>query len=355
METPPAARRKRRLILRHCRLPLASLTAQVPAAGVSNNHQDGDGSAKNSAGIIDLTVDSPDDKVPLPKQEGKADELEQATGMKQEPGHNAVPAEYHGHADTTEANKKHALQQTVAGSHLKLEAGPSNSNDKRACRPVNPKVNNAVYISRRTMLRDVMHQLNLSVLHSGTDPYGYDLHQAWMHVQIPKIYKRDPVRDTTIYGDPSATAAGAKENAANAVLDYYCSTKDVRINDWNRHELMKKDDILHGANFWTEAFKEKIEDLTHAAAVQNTEFTGMVRSIAAICDGFSDVLPLQKVDQHEPNDSHLGTGFTYSGSTTNPSRIDQLAMALLDLLAAGVAQQAKRGVSIACNHQDCSR
>ncbi|KAL6614562.1 hypothetical protein ACP70R_036832 [Stipagrostis hirtigluma subsp. patula] len=307
MESPPQPAHGKGLLRRRRRAAMHDgRPKRSPDAGVRINDTAA-GSADVKKEVVDLTIDTPDAQVAV--------------------------------VDT-----KVADQQTTGDTAAQQEPGPSNANGKRVRPADNPKANNFAYISRRMMLQEVMDQLDLKILHTGTDRDAQNLRQGWMHVELPKNYKKDPVQDTTIYGQTSSTAAGAKENAAKAVLDYFCTTKGVKISDWNHHQLRKTNESLQGANFWADTFKEKIDDMARESSAETAEYRRLLRSIATICDSFSDVLPVQKVGHHDPQDNHVGTGFAYTGSNTNPSRLDQLALALLDVLAGGVAHQAKRGV-----------
>ncbi|KAL6605863.1 hypothetical protein ACP70R_041516 [Stipagrostis hirtigluma subsp. patula] len=314
MDSPPAAPRKSRLLLRRRRRGTATANAQQGTARTDVSGQaDVTGGVDAKTEILDLTSLTPDTKVP-------------AT--------NIVPDE----------------QQPIAATAVNQQAETSNSGSKRLHRDDNSKANNIAYIPRRAILREVMDQLDLKVLETRTDLEGSDRHQGWMHVQLPKIYKKDPTQDTTIYGDPSGSITAAKENAAEAVLQYFCRSKAVKINDWNRSQLNKTDELLQGANFWADAFKDKIEDLRRAASSQSAAYTALVQTIADVCAEFSDVLPLRKVDDHQVDDAHAGTGFMYTGADTNAPQLHQLALALLDALSAGVVYQAKRGVQAISTH-----
>jgi len=54
--------------------------------------------------------------------------------------------------------------------------------------------------------------------------------------------------------------------------------------------------------------------------------------MAAVCDEFSDLLPLKKVEDGQDISEFTETEFIFNGSKTNPSRVDQLALALLNIL-----------------------
>ncbi|KAL6608037.1 hypothetical protein ACP70R_041100 [Stipagrostis hirtigluma subsp. patula] len=81
-------------------------------------------------------------------------------------------------------------------------------------------------------------------------------------------------------------------------------------------------------------------------ARENSRCTAMLRDVAQICTAFGDVLPVKMLDYDDTAAGGDGTGFAFIGDEARPSRVDELALALLKILADGVAHEAKRGVSL---------
>jgi len=74
----------------------------------------------------------------------------------------------------------------------------------------------------------------------------------------------------------------------------------------------------------------------------------MIHGLADICDTFADLLPLKKIDDSQTISEYTETGFIFCGSKNNPSRIDQLALALLKILHDGIVNEAKHAATPFC-------
>jgi len=256
-------------------------------------------------------------------------------------------------------------------------------------------------VSRRLILSQVMDNLKLKVHNSGYDStlQGLNMETAWMHVDLPCGNKPGADSTTIIFGTPQPSYNEADESACEAVLNYYCSTRDVSIDDFSYGVLKTKQEQLEASNFFSaamqdkvmrlllerdaalaivqshnqntdtkvhplrEAFikkkqdqlnndffyeilQEKVANLLQDCGIQKQRYSYLLHAMAAICDNFADVLPLKKIADSQNISEYSETGFIFSGNKTNPSRIDQLALALLKIMRDGIIYEAKHATTI---------
>jgi len=74
----------------------------------------------------------------------------------------------------------------------------------------------------------------------------------------------------------------------------------------------------------------------------------MIHDMASVCDSFGDLLPIKKVTTGEAISEHAETGFMFTGSKTNPSRLDELALSLLKILRNGIIYETKHATTPYC-------
>ena len=164
---------------------------------------------------------------------------------------------------------------------------------------------------------------------------------------------------------------------AESVLEYYQSNRKIEINDFNQNVLKKKQYELDVSNFFCQAFEEKIDemraypgtyskmsteqfyseafqdsmtDLIKERATETNQCKAVHRRITDVCRSFSDILPIKETRlPKDSSDSH-STQLTFTGDKENPSRVDQLALLLLDILRDGHTHAAKHGRSMHCKY-----
>ena len=258
-------------------------------------------------------------------------------------------------------------------------------------------------MSRRVILSQVMDNLKLKLHSSGYDPMlqGLNMETAWMHVDLPSGNKPGADSSTIIFGSPQPSHNEADESACEAVLNYYCSARDVDIDDFSHSVLKKKQQELEASNFFcaamqdrvmclvlerdaalavlqsqnqsadvklqplTETFikkkqdqlsndyfyeilQDKVNSLLQDRHVQKDRYSSIIQAMTTICDDFGDLLSLKKVDDCQSVSEFNETGFIFSGSKTNPTRIDQLALALLKILHDGIIYETKHTATAFC-------
>ncbi|XP_039842544.1 uncharacterized protein LOC120702706 isoform X2 [Panicum virgatum] len=228
----------------------------------------------------------------------------------------------------------------------------------------------SAYVPRRLILKEVMGQLNLNVHGTGMLPFGLDQYIAWMCVDLPRHGGRGKDGDTVLYSNPFSNHEDAEENLAESVLEYYQSNRKIEINDFNQNVLKKKQYELDISNFFCQAFEDKMDEMraypgtyskmsaeqfyseafqdnmTYLIKERTTETNqckAVHRRIADVCRSFSDILPIKEMclpgDSSDAHSSQL----TFTGDKENPSRVDQLALLLLDILRDGHIHAAKHG------------
>ena len=74
------------------------------------------------------------------------------------------------------------------------------------------------------------------------------------------------------------------------------------------------------------------------------------RCITDVCRSFSDILPIKETRLPEGSTDSDSTQLTFAGEKDNPSRVDQLALLLLDILRDGHIHAAKHGRSMHCKY-----
>ena len=261
----------------------------------------------------------------------------------------------------------------------------------------------SIHVSRRLILNQVMDNLKLKVHSSGYDSTlrGLNMETAWMHVDLPCGNKPGADSTTVIFGTPQPSYNEADESACEAVLNYYSSTRDVSIDDFSYSVLKTKQRELEASNFFCaamqdrvmrlllerdaamavvkshnanievkvqplsetfikkkqdqlnndffyEILQDKVTNLLQDRSVQNQRYTSLIHAMAALCDNFADLLPLKKVDDSQSISEYTETGFVFSGNKINPSRIDQLALALLKILRDGTIYETKHTTTTYC-------
>jgi len=241
-----------------------------------------------------------------------------------------------------------------------------------------------------------MNDLKLKVHGSGFDSTleTLNMETAWLHVDLPCGNKGGADSGTVIFGNPKPSRNEAAESACQAVLDYYCSARDVKIDDFSSTVLKKKQEELDASKFFCaamqdkvvrlvlernaavdavqklaqnidvklqplsetiikqkqdqlnndcyyEILQDKITTLLRDRSVQKVRYSSMIHDINSVCDKFGDVLPLKKVKAEQTLSEHTQTGFSFTGTQNNPSRVDELALSLLKILGDGMLNEIK--------------
>ena len=102
--------------------------------------------------------------------------------------------------------------------------------------------------------------------------------------------------------------------------------------------------------FYSEAFQDSMTDLIKERTTETNQCKAVHRRIADVCCSFSDILPIRETRlPKDSSDSH-STQLTFTGDKENPSRVDQLALLLLDILRDGHIHAAKHGRSMHCKY-----
>jgi len=208
-------------------------------------------------------------------------------------------------------------------------------------------------------------------------PFGFDQYIAWMSVDLPRLGEAGKDGSTVLYSDPCSNYYDAEEKVAESVLEYYQSNRKIEINDFNQNVLKKKQYELDISNFFCQAFEDKINEMRaypgtystmsteqfYSEAFQDTmtdlikerttetnQCKAVHRRIADVCCSFSDILPIKEMClPGDSSDAHISQ-LTFTGDKENPSRVDQLALLLLDILRDGHIHAAKHGRSMHCKY-----
>ena len=138
-----------------------------------------------------------------------------------------------------------------------------------------------------------------------------------------------------------------ERDAALAVLNNRNDNKDVKMQTLSEAFIKKKQDELSNDYFY-EILQDKISKLLEDRNVQNKRYTSLVHDLISTCDNFGDLLPLKMIDIDQSTSEHAETGFIFTGSKTNPSRTDQLALALLKILRDGIIYETKHTTTEYC-------
>ena len=122
------------------------------------------------------------------------------------------------------------------------------------------QMHDSVHVSRRLIRNQVMDTLKLKVHGSGYDSALQGLHMetAWMDVDLPCGNKPGANSTAVIFGSPQPFHNEADESACQAVLNYYCSARNVIIDDFSRSILKAKQEELDASNFFCAAMQDKI-------------------------------------------------------------------------------------------------
>ena len=248
-----------------------------------------------------------------------------------------------------------------------------------------------------------MDSLKLKVHGSGYDStlQGLGMEAAWMQVDLPCGNKPGAHSTTIIFGIPKPSRTEADESACEAVLNYYCSARDVTIDDFSHSLLKIKQEKLDASNFFSaamqdkvvrlvlerdaalallqkhnetcdlkmqplsEAFikkkqdhlnndcfyeilQDKITNLLEDHNVQKKRYTSLINGLISICDSFGDLLPVKAIHGEQNISDHPETGFIFTGSKSNPSRVDELALAVLKILRDGIIYETKHATTKYC-------
>ena len=137
-----------------------------------------------------------------------------------------------------------------------------------------------------------------------------------------------------------------ERDAALAAVQSNKQNTDVKVNGLSETLIKKKQDQLN--NDFYEILQEKVSNLLKDCNIQKQRYNSIIHGIAGICDSFGDLLALTKVDSDQTISEYSDTGFIYSGSKTNPSRIDQLALALLKILRDAIIYETKHTTTPYC-------
>ena len=157
---------------------------------------------------------------------------------------------------------------------------------------------------------------------------------------------------------------------AESVLEYYQSNRKIEINDFNQNVLKKKQYELDISNFFCQAFEDKMDemracpgtyskmsafqdnmtDLIKERTTETNQCKAVHRRITDVCRSFSDILPIKETRLPEGSTDSGGTQLSFAGEEDSPSRVDQLALLLLDILRDGHIHAAKHGRSMHCKY-----
>ncbi|KAG2572069.1 hypothetical protein PVAP13_7KG147100 [Panicum virgatum] len=104
------------------------------------------------------------------------------------------------------------------------------------------KIQESVHVSCSLILAHVMDSLKLKVHSSGYDTtlQGLNMETAWMHVDLPCGNRPGTDTSIVIFGTPQPSQNEADESVCQAVLNYYCSARDVNIDNFSYSILKMK-------------------------------------------------------------------------------------------------------------------
>ena len=106
------------------------------------------------------------------------------------------------------------------------------------------QIPDAVYIPRHIILKQIMDSLKLKVHGSGYDSafQVIGMETAWMHVDLPCGNRPGTDTSIVIFGTPQPSQNEADESVCQSVLNYYCSARDVNIDNFSYSILKMKQD-----------------------------------------------------------------------------------------------------------------
>jgi len=138
------------------------------------------------------------------------------------------------------------------------------------------KIQESVHVSRSLILAHVMDSLKLKVHSSGYDTtlQGLNMETAWMHVDLPCGNRPGTDTSIVIFGTPQPSQNEADESVCQAVHNYYCSAREVNIDNFSYSILKMKQEQLEASNFFCGAMQDKVMRLllerdAALAAVEN--------------------------------------------------------------------------------------
>jgi len=161
------------------------------------------------------------------------------------------------------------------------------------------QVRGTVYISRQLILKQVMNDLKLKVHGSGFDSTleTLNMETAWLHVDLPCGNKGGADSGTVIFGNPKPSRNEAAESACQAVLDYYCSARDVKIDDFSSTVLKKKQEELDASKFFCAAMQDKVVRLVLERNAAVDAVQKLAQNIDVKLQPLSETIIKQKQDQ----------------------------------------------------------
>ena len=102
--------------------------------------------------------------------------------------------------------------------------------------------------------------------------------------------------------------------------------------------------------FYSEDFQDNMTNLIKEHTTETNQRKAVHRRIIDVCRSFSDILPIKEMclpgDSSDAHSSQL----IFIGDKENPSRVDQLALLLLDILRDGHIHAAKHGRFMHCKY-----
>ncbi|KAL6660923.1 hypothetical protein ACP70R_000307 [Stipagrostis hirtigluma subsp. patula] len=215
---------------------------------------------------------------------------------------------------------------------ISVHADVASDADSDSAMILEPKI---VVISQRLVLQQILQQLKLQVHDAGchVDVMGHLL--GWLEVDLPhadsKTPDSKPKKKLRIYSDPCTAEEDVEENAAKAVVEYLCDTHGVQIHDSSYSILKKKEEEMAGSKFWADFFQDEVIRMRKQATANAHRYNALLGGVKQICHQFSDVVPLTMIPTEISTPEITHASFMATGDSSRPSRMDQLALALLKL------------------------
>jgi len=144
-----------------------------------------------------------------------------------------------------------------------------------------------------------MNDLKLKVHGSGFDSTleTLNMETAWLHVDLPCGNKGGADSGTVIFGNPKPSRNEAAESACQAVLDYYCRARDVKIDDFSSTVLKKKQEELDASKFFCAAMQDKVVRLVLERNAAVDAVQKLAQNIDVKLQPLSETIIKQKQDQ----------------------------------------------------------
>ncbi|TVU38032.1 hypothetical protein EJB05_11379, partial [Eragrostis curvula] len=178
----------------------------------------------------------------------------------------------------------------------------------------------------------ISHSLKLELFNSGVREDFDIMLEGFVDIELPPTEKNGPKGRMVIYGSIKHTKHDARESACKNAVKFLCNLRKVTVRDVNYKNLKKTNKKLMAAEFWSDAFQAKSTEVLKSYAEANNRFALMEQQLKDVLTNFLDVLHVEQTVITKGAGKPNQFIFQYNGPPGYPTRMDQLGLALLQLL-----------------------